>query len=260
MREVSIIKIGGNVVDSPEALENFLHKFNNIPSPKILIHGGGVIASQFSKRMGIEPKMHNGRRITDFETLKIVAMTYAGWVNKSIVAQLQKIGCNAIGLSGADGNCVPAKRRDPKPIDFGYVGDVEPQKINKELIDNLLSNGITPVFCAITHDENGSLLNTNADTMASSIAVALSSLYSVKLIFCFEKNGVLYSADDDNSVIPTITEELFEELREKEIVSAGMLPKLENSFAALNNGVEEVIIKKAENLDIELGTKLILKN
>ena len=204
--------------------------------------------------------MHNGRRITDFETLKIVAMTYAGWVNKSIVAQLQKIGCNAIGLSGADGNCVPAKRRDPKPIDFGYVGDVEPQKINKELIDNLLSNGITPVFCAITHDENGSLLNTNADTMASSIAVALSSLYSVKLIFCFEKNGVLYSADDDNSVIPTITEELFEELREKEIVSAGMLPKLENSFAALNNGVEEVIIKKAENLDIELGTKLILKN
>ena len=260
MKELSIIKIGGNVVDSPEALDNFLEKFNAIQTPKILIHGGGVIASQFSKRVGIEPKMHNGRRITDLETLKIVAMTYAGWVNKSIVAQLQKIGCNAIGLSGADGNCVPAKKRDPKPIDFGYVGDVDPSKINNTLIDNLLSNGITPVFCAITHDEQGSLLNTNADTMASSIAVAMASQYCVKLIYCFEKSGVLYSADDDNSVIPVITESLFSELREKEIVSAGMLPKLENSFSALNNGVSEVIIKKADNLNIELGTKLILKD
>lgn len=248
MKNVTIIKIGGNIVDKPKDLELFLNNFNNFDGPKILVHGGGALASEMSKTMGIEVKMHNGRRITDEPTLKLVTMLYAGLINKQIVAYLQKIGCNAIGLSGADGNSVPATKRVPNPIDWGFVGDVDPMKINNSLLTSLIAKGLTPVFCAITHDENGQLLNTNADTMASGLAIALAAEYSVKLIYCFEKDGVLSNPEDNESVIPLITKNSYKLLMEEGKVVGGMMPKLDNAFNALEHGVSEVIIKHARNL------------
>ncbi|MDD4293127.1 MAG: acetylglutamate kinase, partial [Bacteroidales bacterium] len=245
-----------NVVDNPESLSKFLLMFNKIEAPKILIHGGGILASEISAKLGIETKMHNGRRITDAETLKVCTMVYAGWINKSIVAQLQKIGCNSLGLSGADAGVIPAKRRSPDPVDFGFVGDISPEEINTGVLVSLLGRGITPVFCAITHDRNGSLLNTNADTMASGIAVALSGSYYTRLIFCFEKEGVLYDPKDEKSVIPLITKESYTRLKNEGVVSEGMLPKLDNAFFALERGVSEVYIKKWSNLSPEGGTML----
>lgn len=256
MKALTIVKIGGNVVDSPESLSKFLLMFNKIEAPKILIHGGGILASEISAKLGIETKMHNGRRITDAETLKVCTMVYAGWINKSIVAQLQKIGCNSLGLSGADAGVIPAKRRSPDPVDFGFVGDISPDEINTGILVSLLGRGITPVFCAITHDRNGSLLNTNADTMASGIAVALSGSYYTRLIFCFEKEGVLYDPKDEKSVIPLITKESYTRLKNEGVVSEGMLPKLDNAFFALERGVSEVYIKKWSNLSPEGGTML----
>ena len=256
MKALTIVKIGGNVVDSPESLSKFLLMFNKIEAPKILIHGGGILASEISAKLGIETKMHNGRRITDAETLKVCTMVYAGWINKSIVAQLQKIGCNSLGLSGADAGVIPAKRRSPDPVDFGFVGDISPDEINTGILVSLLGRGITPVFCAITHDRNGSLLNTNADTMASGIAVALSGSYYTRLIFCFEKDGVLYDPKDEKSVIPLITKESYTRLKNEGVVSEGMLPKLDNAFFALERGVSEVYIKKWSNLSPEGGTML----
>ena len=256
MKALTIVKIGGNVVDSPESLSKFLLMFNKIEAPKILIHGGGILASEISAKLGIETKMHNGRRITDAETLKVCTMVYAGWINKSIVAQLQKIGCNSLGLSGADAGVIPAKRRSPDPVDFGFVGDISPDEINTGVLVSLLGRGITPVFCAITHDRNGSLLNTNADTMASGIAVALSGSYYTRLIFCFEKEGVLYDPKDEKSVIPLITKESYTRLKNEGVVSEGMLPKLDNAFFALERGVSEVYIKKWSNLSPEGGTML----
>lgn len=256
MKALTIVKIGGNVVDNPESLSKFLLMFNKIEAPKILIHGGGILASEISAKLGIETKMHNGRRITDAETLKVCTMVYAGWINKSIVAQLQKIGCNSLGLSGADAGVIPAKRRSPDPVDFGFVGDISPDEINTGVLVSLLGRGITPVFCAITHDRNGSLLNTNADTMASGIAVALSGSYYTRLIFCFEKDGVLYDPKDEKSVIPLITKESYTRLKNEGVVSEGMLPKLDNAFFALERGVSEVYIKKWSNLSPEGGTML----
>jgi len=256
MKALTIVKIGGNVVDNPESLSKFLLMFNKIEAPKILIHGGGILASEISAKLGIETKMHNGRRITDAETLKVCTMVYAGWINKSIVAQLQKIGCNSLGLSGADAGVIPAKRRSPDPVDFGFVGDISPDEINTGVLVSLLGRGITPVFCAITHDRNGSLLNTNADTMASGIAVALSGSYYTRLIFCFEKDGVLYDPKDGKSVIPLITKESYTRLKNEGVVSEGMLPKLDNAFFALERGVSEVYIKKWSNLSPEGGTML----
>lgn len=256
MKALTVVKIGGNVVDNPESLSEFLLMFNNIEAPKILVHGGGILASEISAKLGIETKMHNGRRITDAETLKICTMVYAGWINKSIVAQLQKIGCNSLGLSGADAGVIPAKRRSPDPVDFGFVGDISPDEINTGVLVSLLGRGITPVFCAITHDRNGSLLNTNADTMASCIAAALSESYYTKLIFCFEKEGVLYNVKDEKSVIPLITKESYINLKNEGAVSDGMLPKLDNAFFALEGGVSEVYIKNWSNLSSEGGTML----
>jgi len=256
MKALTIVKIGGNVVDNPESLSKFLLMFNKIEAPKILIHGGGILASEISAKLGIETKMHNGRRITDAETLKVCTMVYAGWINKSIVAQLQKIGCNSLGLSGADAGVIPAKKRSPDPVDFGFVGDISPDEINTGVLVSLLGRGITPVFCAITHDRNGSLLNTNADTMASGIAVALSGSYYTRLIFCFEKEGVLYDPKDEKSVIPLITKESYTRLKNEGVVSEGMLPKLDNAFFALERGVSEVYIKKWSNLSPEGGTML----
>lgn len=248
MKSVTIVKIGGNIVDKPDALQYFLNNFQKYEGPKVLIHGGGAIATQFSKDLGIEVKMHKGRRITDEATLKLVTMVYAGLINKQIVASLQKIGCNALGLCGADGDCVPATKRKASSIDWGFVGDVDPKKINVSLLHSLLAKGITPVFCAITHDGNGSLLNTNADTMASSIAVALASEYYVRLIYCFEKDGVLSDPNDNDSLIPLITQNSYSQLLDEGKVVDGMIPKLDNAFLALREGVAEVIIKHADNL------------
>ena len=254
MKELTVVKIGGNIVDKEDALDIFLKDFNKMKGPKILIHGGGVLASEISKKLGIVPNMINGRRVTDHETLKIVSMVYAGWINKSIVAGLQKIGCNAIGLSGADGDSVPATKRAPEPIDFGYVGDVNPANINSSFLESLLARGICPVFCAITHDRNGSLLNTNADTMASSVAIAMSRDYNVKLIYCFEKDGVLFNQEDPESIVPLITRSNYEKLKEEGVVSGGMIPKLDNAFQAIESGVSEVTIKHARNLGNGKGT------
>jgi len=256
MKELTVIKIGGNIVDQPAALEEFLKAFSKYPAPKILIHGGGVMASELSGKMGIEVKMQNGRRVTDLDTLKLVTMVYAGWINKSIVAILQKLGCNAIGLSGADGDLVPATRRSPEPVDFGYVGDVNPVDINSSLLESLLGRGITPVFCAITHDRNGSLLNTNADTMASSLAISLSRDFYTRLIYCFEKEGVLYDQNNPDSVVPLITRVNYQTMKDNGAITGGMLPKLDNAFAAIESGVSEVCIKHASNLGNNKGTVL----
>lgn len=243
-------------MDKPDLLEEFLKEFSKIPDPKILVHGGGAIATELSKKMGIEIKMHEGRRITDYETLKLVTMLYAGLINKQIVATLQKLGCNALGLSGADGNSVPATKRSPEPVDFGYVGDVDPNRINTGFLKMLLARKICPVFCALTHDENGTLLNTNADTMASSISIALSKEYYTKLIYCFEKEGVLSDPENPDSIIPLITYSSFQSLKEDKRVIGGMIPKLDNAFNALKSGVSEVQIKHASNLNNYKGTIL----
>ncbi len=256
MKILTVIKIGGNIIDRPDELDVFLEKFEKIDGPKILVHGGGVLASEIADKLGIKTKMHQGRRITDLETLKLVSMVYAGWINKSIVAKLQKIGCNSIGLSGADADCVPAIRRSPVPVDFGYVGDVDPQQINSGFLLSMLGKGITPVFCAITHDRNGSILNTNADTMASSIAIALSRDYYTRLIYCFEKQGVLSNPDDEDSIIPLITRVSYESIKAAGVVRDGMIPKMDNAFYAIDNGVSEVFIKHATNLGNDKGTVL----
>ncbi|MCF0172569.1 MAG: acetylglutamate kinase [Bacteroidales bacterium] len=254
MEELKIIKIGGNVIDNPAALERFLNDFTKIEGAKILVHGGGVMASQLLKTMGIEPQMVGGRRITDAETLKVVTMVYAGLINKNIVAALQKLGCNSVGLSGADCNAIRANMRPKEPIDYGFVGDIA--DVNPKSFGMFLENGIVPVVCAINHDGRGTLLNTNADTVASSIAVAMAPFYRTSVIFCFEKNGVLYDKDDDTSIIPEIDKALFAQLKSEGRVVDGMLPKLENAFKAIDNGVKEVIIKHASNLLGNLQTTI----
>lgn len=254
---LSIVKIGGNIVDNPEALELFLTDFHLLGGRKLLVHGGGVMASRMAARLGIETKMEQGRRITDAETLKLVTMVYAGWINKNIVASLQRVGCNAIGLSGADGNAIPALRRAPAPVDYGYVGDPDPEKVNTDFLSQLIESGITPVFCAITHDGHGSLLNTNADTIAYSLATALSEKYEASLYYCFEKEGVLKDMNDPQSMIPSMDRTESEDYKRKGIIADGMIPKLENSFRAIDKGVKEVIILHAKNLLSKRGTILV---
>ncbi|MDR3133520.1 MAG: acetylglutamate kinase [Prevotellaceae bacterium] len=257
MKALTVVKIGGNIIDRPAALRTFLLDFAALESPKILVHGGGVLATELLEKTGVPVRMHEGRRITDEETLKICTMVYAGWINKTVVAQLQQAGCNAIGLSGADADSVPATKRPPAPVDFGFVGDVAASRINVPALSLLLDNGLCPVFCAITHDAQGGLLNTNADTMASAIAAALSKTYYSKLLFCFEKGGVLARPDDEHSVIPEMDAAYFEQLKQQQIISKGMLPKLDNAFAALRNGVAEVYIKHARHLRSDTGTRCI---
>lgn len=257
-----IIKIGGNVLDNPPLLEHFVSEFAALLGPKILVHGGGVMASQLQEDMGMEPVMIEGRRVTDQETLRVVTMVYAGWANKSLVALLQGAGCNAMGLAGCDANLICANRRPPIDIngemtDFGFVGDVQAESVNAQQIMALLNLGITPVFSAINHDGKGSLLNTNADTMAASIAKAMAAETDVKLTFCFEKPGVLLDRDDDDSVIPTITPDTYKQLKADGGVAAGMIPKLDNAFAAIAAGVKSVEIKHAADLRYATGTTLI---
>jgi acetylglutamate kinase len=238
--KISIVKIGGNIIDDENALDSFLADFSVINHAKILIHGGGKIANKLNDKLGIKTIFHEGRRITSSENLDTVTMVYAGLINKRIVAKLQGNKCNALGLSGADGNCILATKRPKDPIDFGWVGDVK--SINAKAINLFLQNGLTPVFSAISHDGNGQLLNTNADTVASEIAIALSPNFDVELTYCFEKQGVLQDAKDDNSFIPLINSEKYMELKENKIISDGMLPKMENSFHALKKNVSKVFI------------------
>ncbi|SEN91409.1 N-acetylglutamate kinase [Mucilaginibacter gossypiicola] len=243
-----IIKIGGNVIDNSENLYHFLKDFEALEGLKILVHGGGKVATQMAEDLGIESKMVDGRRITDIETLRVVTMVYGGLINKNIVAQLQRFGNNAIGLTGADGNFIKAVKRPVKTIDYGFVGDIVKDSINPENISRLLEAGFTPVFCAITHDGEGQLLNTNADTIASALAVALSGLYDTTLIYCFEKKGVLKDINDEESLIREIDPQHYDELKVEKIIHSGMLPKLDNAFTAIACGVKAVIIGKSDDL------------
>lgn len=246
MDNLFVIKIGGNIIDDECKLSSFLQSFASIQGKKILVHGGGKLATQLAISLGIEQQLVAGRRITDAETLKIVTMVYAGFINKNIVAQLQAMDCNALGLSGADGNLVKAHKRVHPTTDYGFVGDID--KVNTGLLQNLLDKNITLVAAPITHDAKGQLLNTNADTIAQEIAKSLSKIYQVQLIYCFEKEGVLRDMTDDTSVIRFINAESYQELKDKQLVFAGMIPKLENAFGALQNGINKVIIGKAEQL------------
>src|SRR3984885_4325817 len=247
-KELHIIKIGGNVIDNSENLHHFLKDFTAIDGYKILVHGGGKVATQLSETLGIEAKLVDGRRITDIETLRVVTMVYGGLINKNIVAQLQRFGTNAIGLTGADGNFIRAKKRPVKTIDYGFVGDIDENSINPANIKSLMEAGFTPVFCAITHDGEGQLLNTNADTIASALAVALAKQYETSLIYCFEKKGVLKDINDEDSLIREIDPERYEELKTKQIIHGGMLPKLDNAFTAISCGVKAVIIGHSDDL------------
>jgi len=240
---LTVVKIGGNVIENASMLSSFLIAFAALPGHKILVHGGGKLAAQLADKLGVASQLIGGRRITNAETLKITTMVYAGAVNKNIVASLQASHCNAIGLSGADGNTIKAHKRPVKEIDFGYVGDVE--SVNSKTITTLLEAKIVPVFCALTHDGNGQLLNTNADTIASEIAIALSSSYDTSLYYCFEKKGVLQDVADDNSVITAINSKTYTDLLHQKIISDGMLPKLENCFHALHNKVTKVCLGDA---------------
>ena len=248
MKKLYIIKIGGNIIDDENALEKFLADFSMIDELKFLIHGGGKMASEMAKKLGVSQAMVNGRRITDGETLKITTMVYAGLINKQIVASLQAKKVNAIGLSGADANMIQATKRNSVDIDYGFVGDVYPAEVNTELLSLFIDSGLIPVFSAITHDGNGQLLNTNADTIASVLASALSVKYNVQLNYCFEKNGVLGNIEDENSVIKTITKTKYKQLLLDGTISKGMITKLDNAFSAIQNGVKSVVIAHADEL------------
>ncbi len=239
-QKLTIVKVGGNVINNPKALTSFLTDFAALEGNKILVHGGGKRATQLAGDLGIEATMINGRRVTDEATIEIVTMVYAGLLNKNIVATLQSNNCNALGLSGADGNSIQAHKRVVVDVNYGFAGDVD--GINAKNIATFINGGMTPVFCAITHDGKGQLLNTNADTIASTIAVGMSDLYDVSLVYTFEKNGVLTSVEDDNSVITDINSEKYTQLKVDGIIADGMLPKMENCFNALQKGVSEVII------------------
>lgn len=246
MERLTVVKIGGKVIDSAPQLAEILKNFAQISGHKILIHGGGSMASEFGKKLGIKAKMVEGRRITDAQSLDIVTMIYAGLINKKIVASLQAQNCNALGLSGADGNSIKAHKRINKDLDYGFVGDID--EVNSQLIANLLSTGFTPVFSAITHDHNGQLLNTNADTIASSIASAMAKSYEVRLLITFEQKGVLSDPKDPGSVISSINETSFKKMQASGVISAGMIPKMDNGFDALNRGVKEVIVTSFSNI------------
>jgi len=267
LERLFIIKVGGNIIDDQEKLSSFLNSLSQIFGASsslpfrgrgLLVHGGGKIATEIGNKLGIESKYINGRRITDDATIDLVTMIYGGLINKKIVAQLQSFNCNAIGLTGADGNIIPATKRPPKKmsnekglselIDFGWVGDVDSPTFNVESLKLLLGNGFTPVFAPLTHDKQGHILNTNADTIASSLAVALSPFYDVRLIYCFEKKGVLENVKDENSVIHRITKEKYKQLLDDQKLFAGILPKIDNAFAAIDAGVHEVLIGDATDL------------
>ena len=256
MEKLTIVKVGGKICEEPDTLNHLLNDFAAIEGKKLLVHGGGRLATRMAERMGIATHMVDGRRITDDAMLEVVTMVYGGLVNKNIVAGLQARGVNALGMTGADMNILLSDKRPVKTVDYGWVGDVK--KACPSALKKLIDDDVVPVIAPLTHDGNGHILNTNADTMAGETAKALAQYYSVQLVFCFEKEGVLRNENDDSSVIPTINAKTYDELRAQGIVSGGMLPKLDNAFATLDAGVEKVLITKACNLsDLSKGSHLI---
>lgn len=253
--KLTVVKIGGNVIDNAKLLDQVLSDFTQLEGAKILVHGGGKLATRLAEKLDIEAKFHEGRRITGEAMLEIAVMSYAGSINKSIVAKLQAFGLNAIGLSGADGNLVSSEKRPVKTVDFGFVGDVK--KVNSEGLSKLIQFGFCPIFTAITHDGHGQLLNTNADTIASEIAIAMSGVYESKLLYCFDKPGVLENSENDGSVISTLDSERYRQLKSLNKVHSGMLPKLDNCFRALENGVSEVKIGDRKLLSDENSGTII---
>lgn len=250
--KLTIIKVGGKIVEEEATLNQLLADFSSIEGYKLLVHGGGRSATKLATQLGIESTMVNGRRITDTETLKVVTMVYGGLVNKNIVAGLQARGVNALGLTGADMNVILSVKRPVKDVDYGFVGDVE--KVNAEFLATLIRQDIVPVMAPLTHDGKGSMLNTNADTIAGEIAKALAMTFDVTLMYCFEKRGVLRDESDDDSVIPVITSAEFKEYVAQGIIQGGMIPKLENSFFAIDAGVSQVVITLASVIKGEGGT------
>jgi acetylglutamate kinase len=253
-QKLIIVKIGGNVLDNPAQLTQVLKAFHSIKDFKILVHGGGKKASDVLNKLGIEPRMADGRRITDAETLEVIQMVYAGLINKNIVTELQALSCNAIGLSGADANTITAKKRPVKTIDYGFAGDIK--SINFEMITNLLNLKLTPVFCSVMHDSKGQILNTNADTVAAKLAAAMSKNFEVELLYCFEKNGVLQNSENEDSVIKQITPASFEVLTNQKIIGNGMIPKIHNALFAVQNGVRSCRIMNSVKLNEYTAGKL----
>ena len=252
MERLTLIKVGGKIVETEETLQQLLADFSKIEGTKILVHGGGRLATKIAEQLGIESRMIDGRRITDEETLRVVTMVYAGLVNKTIVAYLQALGVNAVGLTGADMNVMRSEKRPVTTIDYGFAGDVK--EVNTTALALLLQNGYTPVMSPVTHNKKGLLLNTNADTIAAETAKALAKIFDVTLIYCFEKSGVLMNEQDDNSVIPLINRELYEKYKNEGIIRGGMIPKLDNSFQAVDAGVKQVVITKASEIAGGNGT------
>ncbi len=256
MEKLTIVKVGGKIVEEEASLQALLKDFARIEGKKLLVHGGGRSATKIAERLGVETKMVDGRRITDEAMLEVVTMVYGGLVNKKVVAGLQAAGVNALGVTGADLNLLLSDKRPVKTVDYGWVGDVK--QANDEMFSTLLNSSIVPVVAPLTHDGKGNMLNTNADTMAAQSAIACAKHFDVTLVFCFEKEGVLMDSDDDNSVIPIIDKAKYVQLREQGIVVDGMIPKLDNSFDTLDKGVREVIITKASNLcDLSRGTHIV---
>ncbi|WP_411766619.1 acetylglutamate kinase [Winogradskyella sp. A3E31] len=246
MKTLKIIKIGGNIIDDENAMNSFLKEFSKLEGPKLLVHGGGKLATRLANDMQVEVKMIDGRRITNAETLDIITMVYAGKINKSIIVQLQANDCNAVGFTGADGNTIVSVKRPSQPIDFGFVGDVK--KVDTQVLETLIDVNVCPVFSAITHNGKGQLLNTNADTIASELAIAFSKVYKTELYYCFEKNGVLKDVSDNASVIKTIDSNSFKNLVDEGVISEGMLPKITNCISAVNKGVARVCIGSSNML------------
>lgn len=247
MDKLLVIKIGGNVIDDEQKLAIFLQTFAQIDAKKILVHGGGKMATRLAEQLNIPQQMVDGRRITDRETLKIVTMVYAGYINKNLVAALQSMGCNAIGLTGVDGNVIKAHKRQQANVDYGFVGDVD--LVETRLLHSLIEQQYIPVIAPVTHNASGQLLNTNADTIAAEIAKAMCKMYNVNLVYCFEKEGVMKDVNDDGSVISEIDQQLYQTLKSDGVIAAGMIPKVDNAFIAISQGVKSVIIGKAEKLE-----------
>ncbi len=249
VEEINIVKVGGKVIDNEDARNEFLARLSKIKKNIILVHGGGKVANTILSSMGIEPKMVNGRRITDSETLKVVTMVYAGLINKTITAKLNSLERPAVGLSGVDGTLLDAVKRPVKDIDYGFAGDITSEGVNAQLLVDLVEKGYTPVIATIAADKNAQLLNINADTVASTLAAGLAKIVKTNLYFCFEKKGVLMDAEDDNSVIPNLNKQNYPELSAKGIFSEGMIPKLENAFKTIDKGVNTVIIGNSNDVE-----------
>ena len=253
MENLYVIKIGGNIIDDDALLSVFLKKFAAIKSKKILVHGGGKLATRLAEKLNIPQQLIDGRRITDGETLKIVTMVYAGYINKHIVAELQSLRCNSIGISGPDGNSILAHKRENALIDYGFAGDID--RVNADWFKQLLDGGICVVVSSITHDGNNQLLNTNADTIAQEIAKAMSPAFEVNLVYSFEKPGVLQDVENENSVISKLSPGNYKKLKESGKIFSGMIPKLDNAFKAIGSGVNKVIIGMGEELDLLISGK-----